>query len=74
MSLGNAEDVAEAIDLTGSASVPAAACDGDCLVTLEYTQIEPGVYEHKYYAPGIGQILLVDMEGNREELVDFTSQ
>jgi len=35
-------------------------CDGDCLVTLEFTAIEPDVYAHKYYAPGIG--LLAEVE------------
>ncbi len=35
-------------------------CDGDCLVTLEYTAIEPEVFAHKYYAPGVG--LLAEVE------------
>jgi hypothetical protein len=42
------------MDLAGSDSVPAATCNGDCLVTQEFTPIEPGVYEYKYYAPGVG--------------------
>ena len=30
---------------------------GDCLVTREYSPMSPGVFEHKYYARGIGQFL-----------------
>ena len=74
MSLGDAEDAAEIMDLAGSASVPAAECAGDCLVSQEYSPIDPGVYEYKYYAPGVGQILAVDMEGNREELIEFIGE
>jgi hypothetical protein len=29
------------------------------------------VNESKYYAPGVGLILEVDMEGNRTELAEF---
>ena len=32
----------------------------DCLVTLEFTALEPEVAEHKYYAPGVG--LLLELE------------
>ena len=40
-----------------------AMCDGDCLVTLEYSPIEPGVFAQKYYAPGVGQLKAVAVEG-----------
>lgn len=30
---------------------------GDCVVTADFSPIEPGVVEHKYYARGIGRIL-----------------
>jgi hypothetical protein len=36
------------------------SCNGECLVTLEFTAIEPGVFAHKYYAPGVG--LLAEVE------------
>ncbi len=74
MALGDAEDAAEVVDLAGTADSPAASCAGNCLVTREFTPIEPGVHELKYYVPGIGKILITDMEGNREELVEFTMQ
>lgn len=68
--LGDAEDMAEVISRTGSATVPAASCQGTCLITKEFTPLSPGAIEHKYYAPGIGMILEVDPEtGERLELV-----
>jgi hypothetical protein len=71
VALGEAEDLAEVTSLTGTETVPAAACDGDCLVTRDFTPLEPGVNEIKYYAPGVGLILEVDDEGNRTELVEI---
>lgn len=38
-------------------------CEGDCIVTKEFTPVEPEVTEHKYYAPGYGLILETDLEG-----------
>ncbi|MEW6585306.1 MAG: hypothetical protein AB1442_06800 [Nitrospirota bacterium] len=67
--LGEAEDVAEVLSVTGSATVPAAACNGDCVVTRDFSPLEPDVEENKYYAPNIGLILEVDVEtGARVEL------
>jgi hypothetical protein len=71
--LGEAEDVAEVISITGTATVPADSCTKDCLVTRDFTPIEPGVNENKFYKPGVGLILEVDMEGNRVELVEMTT-
>jgi hypothetical protein len=69
-SLGNAEDMGEVLSLTGTATVPAAACSHNCLVTKDFTPLDPGVIEHKYYAPGIGLILEVNPEtGERVGLV-----
>lgn len=69
--LGDAEDVAEVVEIDGTETTPAASCTNDCLVTREYTPIEPGIHEFKYYAPGIGLIFGTDMEGGREELVEY---
>jgi hypothetical protein len=69
--LGNAEDAAEVISLTGSANVPAASCN-DCLITKDFSPIEPGAFAHKYYKPGVGSILEVNLEtGDRVELVEI---
>jgi hypothetical protein len=74
--LGEAEDLAEVISLTGNeqiaGDIPAAKCANDCLVTRDFSPLEPGVNENKHYKPGVGLILEVDMRGNRLELVEFT--
>lgn len=72
--LGNAEDAAEVISTTGSASVPGASCASSCVVTRDFTPISPGADEHKYYAQGVGFILEVDPEtGERLELVSVSN-
>jgi hypothetical protein len=71
--LGDAEDLAEILSLTGSETVPAESCGGDCLVTRDFTPLVPDLVEHKYFKPGVGQILAVDLEtGEREELVSWS--
>lgn len=70
--LGNAEDTAEVLSLTGSATTPAFSCAGTCLVTEDTTPLSPDALENKYYAPGIGMILEVKPEtGERLELVQI---
>ena len=78
MSLGDAEDIAEVISNTADAMLigdncvedgEAIAvfientCNNDCLVTKEYTPLDPGHIEHKYYAPGLGFILETNPDG-----------
>jgi len=71
-SLGNAEDVAEFLSFTGSATVPAGSFNGNCWVTKDYTPIEPGIFATKFYAPGIGSVLEVNAStGERLELVEI---
>ena len=82
-SLGNAEDVTEILstsyrfgsDPTLDPGVPPALaarfCAGaDCVVTKNYSLIEPGVFARKYYARGIGVFLEVESEGEVIQLVD----
>lgn len=70
--LGEAEDAAEVLSLTGSATVPATSCEGSCLLTRDFTPLEPEAREDKSYAPGVGLVLEVDREtGERNELVRF---
>jgi hypothetical protein len=40
----------------------------NCLQTKEFTQLEPGNVEHKFYARGIGCILGVVVKGGKERL------
>ena len=69
------ETVTDAVDDHATAM-----CAGsDCLITLEYTALEPDVFAHKYYAPGSGIFLevedgicvatrgVIDEEGGEEE-------
>ena len=71
--LGEAEDMGEVISVSETdATVPAADCSGGCVVTRDFLPLEPDVNEHKYYAPGIGHILSIDLEsGDTEELIQI---
>jgi hypothetical protein len=72
--LGVAEDFAKIISTTGTATAPAASCNGTCLVTEETNAREPDAKEQKYYAPGIGLILSVDLaSGERMEITEITN-
>jgi hypothetical protein len=81
---GNAEDMAQVLSTSyryGSDSrfdrfVPPAlarlfCAAGDCVVTAEFTPLEPGALEYKFYARGIGQFLDVDPKsGVRTRLLE----
>jgi hypothetical protein len=81
-SLANAEDVTEILSTTYSyghdpvldEGVPAALaqrfCAGNCIVTKNYSLLEPGLFARKYYARGIGTILEVENEGEVVQLVN----
>lgn len=68
---GNAEDAAQVLSTSyGFGSDPefdefvpeglaALLCNGDCVVTNEFSPIEPGAFARKYYAAGIGLFLQV---------------
>lgn len=72
VSLANAEDVIEILATDASAVVPAVTCTNTCLQTLDFSPLDPGVEEHKFYQPGVGKILEIDLEtGDRFELVEF---
>lgn len=72
---GEAEDMGEVVSLHESASVPYGSFD-DALMTRDWSPLEPGSLEHKYYARGVGLILEVegDDELDRVELVSVTSE
>jgi hypothetical protein len=71
-SLGNAEDATQVLSISYSygknptldqlvpAALAKALCAGDCVVTKNYSLLEPGAFERKYYAPGIGVFLEVE--------------
>ncbi len=79
--LGVAEDILQYLDL---ATAPTRAEGGDnpafpcrpnrCVKAMEFAPLEPDSSEYKYYLPGTGFVLAVDLEdgeitGDREELV-----
>ena len=79
---GDAEDLAEVLSTTYGfganpqldAFVPQALaqllCANDCVVTREFTPIEPGADARKYYARGIGQFL--EVKPDTGEVVQLT--
>ncbi len=74
LDVGNAEDVIEILALDGDETATAASCNGECLVTYDFSPLDPEANENKYYAPGVGLILEIDMNsGDRVELIDFTA-
>jgi hypothetical protein len=72
---GEAEDMAEVLSLSESVAVPYGSYT-NCLQTKEWNPLEPGVTEHKYYAPGVGLLLEVVVEGGKErvELISITTE
>ncbi len=73
-SLGNAEDYAQTIGLDATVKVPFGTFD-HCLKSEETTPLEPDALEDKFFAPGIGNVLTVDLvSGERDELVQITAE
>jgi len=81
-SLGNAEDVTVILSTTYAfgndadldQSVPPLLAQhlcmlGDCVVTKNFSLLEPGIFARKYYARGIGVFLEVESEGPVSQLV-----
>ncbi len=69
----DAEDAIEIIAIDGTEAAPGGACNGNCLLTRDFTPLEPGVAENKYYVLGTGLIVEIDLEtGDRVELLEFT--
>ena len=68
-SLNNAEDFAQTLSLNEVVTVRAGTFN-HCLKSEETTPLEPDLLEDKFYAPGVGNILTVDVNtGARSELV-----
>ncbi len=61
---GEAMDMAKVLSLNESVAVPYGSFD-HALETKEWTPLEPGLVEHKYYAPGVGFV-----SGGGLELID----
>jgi hypothetical protein len=72
---GKAEDMAEVLSLSETASVPYGSFK-DCLKTKEWTPLEPDIAANKYYAKGIGFVLEIAVKGGSErvELIDIKTK
>jgi hypothetical protein len=65
---GIAEDMAKILNVDVTVTVPYGTFD-DVLKTKDWTPLEPGVAEHKYYAEGIGLIKEVDLRTGEENVL-----
>jgi hypothetical protein len=62
---GHAEDFFRVVSLSAHVQTPAASSD-HALLTKEWTPLEPGVIDHKYYVRGIGTVLEQTVKGGDE--------
>src|SRR5262245_2717668 len=70
-SLANAEDFAETLSVNQTVTVRAGSFS-NCLQSQETTPLETDLLEHKFYAPGVGNVLTVDAHtGSRVELIQI---
>jgi hypothetical protein len=71
---GQAEDQFEVLSLASKVSVPYGSFN-DALLTKEWTSLEPGVLDHKYYVKGIGEVAELTAKGpvERALLVSYTA-
>jgi hypothetical protein len=69
---GEAEDVAQVLSTSTSINVPFGSFD-NCLQNAEWNLLEAGVVEHKYYAPGVGLVKAIAVQGESgyEDLVEI---
>ncbi len=71
--LGVAEDMGKVIGLNKSVTVPAGTFN-NCVKTKDFSPLEPGVVEYKFYAPGVGNVRVVDaITGEHLDLTSFTA-
>jgi hypothetical protein len=64
--VGHAEDVAKVIATSTAVKVPYGRFV-HALETAEWSPLEPGVVEHKYYVRGVGNVRTTMVKGGREE-------
>ena len=68
--LKDAEDLAEVTSVDESVTLASHMTFDHCLKTTETSPLEPDALENKLYAPGVGNVLVVDVTaGERSELV-----
>ncbi len=62
-----AEDMGKVLRLNASVSIDYGDYE-DCLKTKEWTPLEPGAIEHKYYAPGVGLVYIEELKEKTVEV------
>jgi hypothetical protein len=73
--LGEAEDLAEVSSLTETVTVPfPPGTFKNCLKTIESSPLAPGDVASKFYCAGIGNVLTVEPNGDRSELVQIRTR
>ena len=67
-----AEDMGKVLRLNAEVSIEYGDFE-DCLKSKEWTKLEPGNIEHKYYAPGVGLVFIEELKEKtvKVELVDM---
>jgi hypothetical protein len=63
---GHAEDMAKVLSRDESVTVPYGSFQ-HALETSEWTPLERGVIEHKYYVRGVGNVRTIMVKGGSEE-------
>jgi len=58
---GEAEDMGKVLRLDVDVSIDLNDYEG-CLKTKEWTPLDPGTVEHKYYAPGVGLVYIEELK------------
>ncbi len=71
---GEAEDEGHVLSLNESVTVPFGSYSG-CLKTEEWTALEPGTVECKFYGPNVGMLKTISVAGavDHSELVSVTT-
>ncbi len=65
---GHAEDHFQVVSLASSVTVPYGSFS-EALLTREWTPLEPGVLDHKYYVQGVGEVAELTVKGPVERAV-----
>jgi hypothetical protein len=72
--LGVAEDMGKVLSLNKSVTVPAGSFS-NCLMTKDFSPLEPDAVEHKIYAPGVGQVSTVEVAtGKHLDLIQIITE
>ena len=71
---GEAEDAAQVLSTTERVQVPYGYFQ-DTLLTKDFTPLHPKILEYKFYAKGVGPVLVLGVSkgSQREELIRFTA-